>query len=265
MFNNNLNTNNKNFNPQFNPKEIHNTLNEARNLTKAANTYINSISPINNNNIIDSQKSEEIKDLIYQKTPKNPNKSKEPNKNNSTESSEDEDEKNQPLEDSEDEGIYTIEYLSYHIDRYSKKVEKYDNEVKKNLLLSKKYPSKKDEYKDEAVRALKKKKFYGKCLERNEKRKLKLDLKNLDKEFEIQKKELKKLTHDFKKKVALVTKGEEIDEEREDIGDDVNGILDQVDIDEKILNEEYLKIICRPEVLQINENLNLFKFVFQED
>lgn len=261
---NNPNYSNNNSNSN-NPNDIKKTLNDARHITNAANTYLSSINPNPNEspeNPPSSQQAKEAKSyLLHTIAEKNKN-----NPNNKNDSDSDMSiEENNYQEDSDDEGIYTLEYLSNHIDRYSKKVEKYDAEVKKNLQLSKKYPNKKEEYKDEAVRALKKKKFYGKCLERTEKRKLKLDLKNLDKEFEAQKKELKKLTHDFKKKVALVTRGEEINEEGVESGDDVNEVLEEVDMDDKTLNEEYLRIICRPEVMQANENLNLFKFIFQED
>ena len=79
--------------------------------------------------------------------------------------------------------------------------------------MSKQHPEKKDEYKTEAIRALKKKKFYSKALERYENKKLKLEIKNLDKEYKIQKKELKKLTRKLKKKVRMVTMGEEYDDE----------------------------------------------------
>ena len=104
--------------------------------------------------------------------------------------------------------------------------------VKKYLLLSKKYPNKKDEYKDEAVRALKKKKFYSKALERYENRKLKLELKSLDKEYKLQKKELKKLTRDLKKKVKLVTMGQGYDENDEG-GDSGSSDEDNESLDRK--------------------------------
>jgi hypothetical protein len=172
--------------------------------------------------------------------------------------------------DEDDEGIFTYEYVTSNIDRYQKKVTKFDEMVKKYLLLSKKYPNKKDEYKDEAVRALKKKKFYSKALERYENRKLKLELKSLDKEYKLQKKELKKLTRDLKKKVKLVTMGQGYDENDEggDSGssdEDNDAIFAQIDLDEKTLNEQYEQIINIPEVKKASQNLNLFKFIFQEE
>ena len=72
-----------------------------------------------------------------------------------------------------------------------KKVIKFNELVKKNLLLSKKYQNKKDEYKDEAIRALKKKKFYSKALERYENKKLKLEWKVWIKNINYEKKNWK--------------------------------------------------------------------------
>lgn len=267
----NINNNNNNYsNPKENRKEIKQTLNEAKKITKNANIYMSSIagiaSPYSNPTSSPQYKAskEYLLHTINSKNINNPSTIKEEDKEPKDNSIEEENEDND--EEEEEEGIYTLDYINKQIDRYTKKQEKFDKEVKKNLALSKQYPNKKDEYKDEAVRALKKKKFYAKALERYENRKLKLDLKNLDKEFEAQKKELKKLTRDFKKKVALVTRGEDYDDNNEDeVGDDVNEILDQVDIDEKTLNEQYENIICRPEVKEANKNLNLFKFIFQEE
>ena len=142
--------------------------------------------------------------------------------------------------------------------------------VKKNLLLSKKNPNKKDEYKDEAIRALKKKKFYSKALERYENKKLKLEIKSLDREYKMQKKEFKKLTKELKRRVKLVTMGGSYDDD--DVGDDSGSsdddndeIFKQIDIDENTLNQQYEQIIAIPEVKKASENLNLFKFIFQED
>ena len=138
--------------------------------------------------------------------------------------------------------------------------------------MSKKYPNKKDEYKDEAIKALKKKKFYNKALERYENRKLKLELKSLDREYNLQKKELKKLTKELKKKVRLVTMGQNYDEGEapEDNGsdddeEDNDAIFAQIDLDEKTLNDEYEKIINKPDIKKASENLNLFKFIFQDE
>lgn len=239
-----------------NKNEIKKTLNEANYLANSANTYVNILNKKDNNNTsINKTNEKNTRKISFRKI-----------KEEKEEGSDISDENNAILNEEDDEGIYTIEYLSNQIVRYSQKVEKYDGQVKKNLLLSKKYPDRAEEYKDEAIRALKKKKFYNKALESYEKRKLKLDLKNLDKEFEIQKKELKKLTKEFKKKVALVTMGEEYDEKNEEnYNEDNNDILDQVDIDEKTLNQQYEDIIFSSDVLKENENLNLFKFIFQEE
>ena len=114
---------------------------------------------------------------------------------------------------------------------------------------------------------MKKKKFYSKALERYENRKLKLELKSLDREYNLQKKELKKLTKELKKKVRFVTMGQDYDENEnmDDSGsddEDNDAIFAQIDLDEKTLNEQYEQIICMPEVKKASENLNLFKFIF---
>ena len=150
-----------------------------------------------------------------------------------------------------------------------KKVIKFDELVKKNLLLSKKYPNKKDD-KDETIRALKKKKFYSKALERYENRKLKLEVKNLDKEYKLQKKELKKLTIDLKKKVRFVSMGQDYDgnnegDENGNKDEDNDAIFAQIDLDEKTLNEQYGQIINMTDVKKASQNLNLFKIIFQEE
>ena len=95
-------------------------------------------------------------------------------------------------------------------------------------------------------------------------------MKSLDQEYKLQKKELKKLTRDLKKKVRLVTMGEDYDEN--DGGDDSgssdednDAIFAQIDLDEKNLNEQYEQIINMPNVKKASENLNLFKFIFQEE
>ena len=120
---------------------------------------------------------------------------------------------------------------------------------------------------------MKKKKFYSKALDRYENRKLKMDLKSLDKEYQIQKKELKKLTREFKKKVRLISLNKNLDENDEDEGGDDSGSSDedneaifaQIDIDEKTLNNQYEQIIAMPEIKNASQNLNLFKFIFQEE
>ena len=161
-----------------------------------------------------------------------------------------------------------MEYISRNIERYQKFVARFDEQVRKNLLLSKQHPEKKDEYKTEAIRALKKKKFYTKALERYEDKKLKLEIKNLDKEYKLQKKELKKLTKKLKRKVRMVTMGEDYDDEgenSEDSDEENDAIFSQIDLDDKALEEQYEQIINAPEIKDASHNLNLFKFIFQEE
>ena len=248
-----------------NKNYIKNTLNESKALNNSVNIFIkkNKLGENNNQNQIpqDSNDTNQKKNNIFLK---NKNKIKE----ESDEDLEEEDGNNNI--DDDDEGIFTYEYITSNIERYKKQVNKFDELVKKNLLLSKKYPNKKDEYKDEAIRALKKKKFYSKALERYENRKLKLDLKSLDREYNLQKKEFKKLTRELKKKVRMVTMGQDYDENEagDDSGDsdeDNEAMFAQIDVDEKTLNQQYEQIISLPDVKNASENLNLFKFVFQEE
>ena len=245
-----------------NKKYIKETLSKSKTLTKSVNVFMaqNKLGQMNKqpqDSIEENQKKAIFPKKTDNKNPKN------------IDNSDDENEEETNI-DEDDEGIFTYEYVTSNINRYQKKVTKFDELVKKNLLLSKKYPNKKDEYKDEAIRALKKKKFYSKALERYENRKLKLELKSLDQEYKLQKKELKKLTRDLKKKVRLVTMGEDYDEN--DGGDDSgssdednDAIFAQIDLDEKNLNEQYEQIINMPNVKKASENLNLFKFIFQEE
>ena len=250
-----------------NKKFIKDTLNESKALNNSVNIFIkkNKLGGNNNQNKIpqDSDDTNQKKQNIFSK---NKNKIKEEN----DEDLEEEDDVNNNIDD-DDEGIFTYEYITSNIERYKKQVNKFDELVKKNLLLSKKYPNKKDEYKDEAIRALKKKKFYSKALERYENKKLKLELKSLDREYQMQKKELKKLTKDLKRKVRLVTMGGHYDDD--DIGGDDSGsdeedndaMFAQIDLDDNALNQQYEQIIAMPEVKNACDNLNLFKFIFQED
>ena len=248
-----------------NKKYIKDTLNESKALNNNVNIFIkkNKLGGNNNQNQIpqDSKDTNQKKNNIFSK-----------NKNNIKEESDedlDEEDANNNIDD-DDEGIFTYEYITSNIERYKRQVNKFDELVKKNLLLSKKYPNKKDEYKDEAIRALKKKKFYSKALERYENRKLKLDLKSLDREYNLQKKELKKLTRELKKKVRMVTMGQDYDDNEPgdnsgDSDEDNEAMFAQIDIDENTLNQQYEQIISLPDVKNASENLNLFKFVFQEE
>ena len=247
-------------NEDDNNNYINETLAKSKTLTKSVNLFMqqNKLNTQNNQNPNSNPKN--INQSLFNKNKKNKNE----------ESDEDDIEEEKNNIDEDDEGIFTYEYVTSHIERYQKKVTKFDDLVKKNLLLSKKYPNKKDEYKDEAIRALKKKKFYSKALERYENRKLKLELKSLDREYNLQKKEFKKLTKELKKKVKLVTMGQDYEENdnADDSGssdEDNDAIFAQIDLDEKNLNEQYEQIIAMPEVKKASENLNLFKFIFQEE
>jgi hypothetical protein len=252
-------------NEDENSKYIKETLAKSKTLTKSANLFLQQNNLTSNNN--------------PNQNPKIPQDTEEPKKKKYISSKEErdaikedlneEDENDdQNIDDEDNNGIFTMEYITKNIERYQKQVSKFDELVRKNLLLSKKHPEKKDEYKTEAIRALKKKKFYSKCLERYEDKKCKLEIKNLDKEYKMQKKELKKLTKKLKKRVRMVTMGEEYDDEGEDSenSDEDNDIVfSQIDLDDKALEEQYEQIINQPEIKNANENLNLFKFIFQEE
>jgi hypothetical protein len=257
----------KNVNDNSNKKYINETLAKSKTLTRSVNVFMQQNNLGNNNNINSNQNKNEQNNR-KRKGSVNMPKIKEKKAIKEEDSSE-EDEANNV--DDDDEGIFTMEYVTTHIERYQKNVKKFDDLVKKNLLLSKKHPNRKDEYKDEAIRALKKKKFYSKALERYENKKLKLELKSLDREYQMQKKELKKLTKDLKRKVRLVTMGGHYDDD--DIGGDDSGsdeedndaMFAQIDLDDNALNQQYEQIIAMPEVKNACDNLNLFKFIFQED
>jgi len=244
-----------------NKKYIKETLAKSKTLTKSANIFMqqNHLNVDNGNNPPQKKMFRKNSNDITKK-----NQIKE----ESDEELDEEDQNN--ADEDDDEGIFTLEYVTKHIDRYQKKVSKFDQQVKKYLLLSKKHPNKKDEYKDEAIRALKKKKFYSKALERYEQRKYKLEMKSLDREYKQQKKEYKKLTRELKRKVRLVTMGQDYDENDADDGsgssdEDNETMFAQIDLDENTLNQNYEQIISMPEIKKASENLNLFKFIFQEE
>ena len=248
-----------------NKKYVKEALAKSKTLTKSANIFMqqNHLNADNGNNPTKSKHIRKNSNEINRKSLKAKNQINE-------ESDEDMDEDDQNNVDEDDEGIFTLEYVTKHIDRYQKKVSKFDQQVKKYLLLSKKHPNKKDEYKDEAIRALKKKKFYSKALERYEQRKYKLEMKSLDREYKQQKKEYKKLTRELKRKVRLVTMGQDYDENDGDDGsgssdEDNEAMFAQIDLDENTLNQNYEQIISMPEIKKASENLNLFKFIFQEE
>ena len=86
----------------------------------------------------------------------------------------------------------------------------------------------------------------------------------------MQKKELKKLTKKLKRKVRMVTMGEEYDEnddddEGEDSEEENDVAFSQIDLDDKTLEEQYEQITNTPEIKEASQNLNLFKFIFQEE
>ena len=245
-----------------NKKFIKETLAKSKTLTKSANIFMQQ-NHLNSNPANNPPQNRKISKEFNNKNINMKNKINE-------ESDEDMDEDDQNNADEDDEGIFTMEYVTKHIDRYQKKVSKFDEQVKKYLLLSKKHPNKKDEYKDEAIRALKKKKFYSKALERYEQRKYKLEMKSLDREYKQQKKEYKKLTRELKRKVRLVTMGQDYDDYDGDDGsgssdEDNEAMFAQVDLDENTLNQNYEQIIAMPDIKKASENLNLFKFIFQEE
>jgi hypothetical protein len=241
-------------------KFINDTLAKSKTLTKSANFYLQQ-NNLSNNDPKFPKDTEEHKKRKYISNKEERDAIKE-------EFNEECEIEDGDTNDEDNEGIFTMEYITKNIERYQKQITKYDELVKKNLLLSKKHPEKKDEYKTEATRALKKKKFYSKCLERYENKKLKLEIKNLDKEYKMQKKELKKLTRKLKKKVRMVTMGEEYDDEGEDSensDEEHDVIFSQIDLDDNALDEQYEKIINNPEIKTASENLNLFKFIFHEE
>ena len=78
------------------------------------------------------------------------------------------------------------------------------------------------------------------------------------------------MTRDLKKKVKLISMGQDYNED--DGGDDSgssdednDAIFAQIDLDENTLNNQYEQIISLPEIKKASENLNLFKFIFQEE
>ena len=251
---------------QDSKKYIQETIAQSKSITKSANNFLqqnNLTSNINNPN---------------HGNPKIPQDSEEPKKRKQYSNKEEreaikeelneEEDEGQNTDDEENDGIYTLEYVEKNIERYEKQVSRFDAQVKKYLLLSKKHPEKQDEYKTEAIRALKKKKFYSKALDRYQNKKLKLEVKALDKEYKVQKKELKKLTKKLKKKVRFLTTGEAYDEgddNSDNSEEDNDYVFAQIDLDDNALEEQYEQIINMPEIKTASENLNLFKFIFQEE
>ena len=239
-----------------------NTLAKSKTIIQSANNYLQQNNLSNNNQKFPEDSEEPKKRKLYSNKEEREAIKEELNK----EDLEDEEEN---TDDEDNSGINTMEYVTKNIERYQRFVKRFDDQVRKNLLLSKQHPDKKDEYKTEAIRALKKKKFYTKALQRYEDKKVKLEIKTLDKEYKLQKKELKKLTKKLKRKVRMVTMGEEYDEDDDDEGEDSEEENDvafsQIDLDDKTLEEQYEQITNAPEIKEASQNLNLFKFIFQEE
>lgn len=169
-------------------------------------------------------------------------------------------------ENEDDFTKYVDERVEEDLSRAEALKEKYGNEVKKNLLEARKYEGeKKEKYKSQALTALKKQKFYEKRLEALRKRKFKKDIKVMDRDLKKQKAELNKITKDFKKKIALLMlpNNEEPSENQEEEDDEDLKKID-IDVDLEVLNENYLALIKLPEVVKASENLNIFKFIFQD-
>ena len=236
-----------------------NTLAKSKTIIQSANNYLQQNNLSNNNQKFPEDSEEPKKRKLYS--------NKEEREAIKEELNEEGDE-NINTDDEDNDGIYTMEYVTKNIERYEKQVSRFDAQDKKYLSLLKSHPEKKDEYKTEAIRALKKKKFYSKALDRYQNKKLKLEVKALDKEYKIQKKELKKLTKKLKKKVRMLTMGEEYEdggEDSENSEEDNDYVFAQIDLDDNALEEQYEQIINTPEIKTASQNLNLFKFIFQEE
>ena len=180
---------------------------------------------------------------------------------------------NDDYDDSEDEEdeqkknleLYLEDNIDKNIERMKKRVDKFDKEVKKQIQLSKNGVNK-EKYKKEAVSALKKKKFYEKNLKKLEDRKLTIEIKIMDIDIKKQKRELKQITNDFKRKIAILINPDsqiadiQKDEESEDGFEKLN-----IDMSEEEVEKQYNQIISLPEVKEASENLNMFKYIFQSD
>ena len=164
-----------------------------------------------------------------------------------------------------EEELYIEANLNKNIERIQKKIDKFDKEVKEKIKWAQRRPNKKEYYKHEAAVSLKKKKFYEKIMNQLQERKFKYEIKEMNRNIKKEKKELKKITRDFQKKILLLTNpelAEKIEENEEAIDDEGNLNID-LDIEE--VEKKYKEIINRPDVIEASEKLNLFKFIFQED
>ncbi len=180
---------------------------------------------------------------------------------------------NDDYDDSEDEEdeqkknleLYLEDNIDKNIERMKKRVDKFDKEVKKQIQLSKSGVNK-EKHKKEAVSALKKKKFYEKNLKKLEDKKLSIEIKIMDIDIKKQKRELKQITNDFKRKIAILINPDsqyadiQQQEESEDGFEKLN-----IDMSEEEVEKQFNQIISLPEVKQASENLNMFKYIFQSD
>ena len=88
----------------------------------------------------------------------------------------------------------------------------------------------------------------------------------MDIDIKKQKKELKKITNDFKRKVAiLINPDSQIANIQEDIGSEDGFEKLNIDMSEEEVNKQYNQIISLPEVKEASEKLNMFKYIFQSD
>lgn len=195
----------------------------------------------------------------------NNNQQVEPNENKPIEENNEEEDDDDVIDEEDEYEKYVENNIDKDLERTNKKIEKYTQDIKTNLMNAKKYEKKADKslvekYKKEAKRALKMKKFYEKRLTKLNDKKFQIDMKTLDKDIKIQKKELKKLTREFKKKIALLTNNE-FENEEDDDEDSADISRLNIDMPEDKVIEEYNKIIELKEVEEASENLNIFKFL----
>ena len=222
-----------------------------------------------NNNINKKNSKENLKEIVknnIEKKNKNNNDidDEKINENileeeNESSSSSEEDEK------VSEEELYIEANLNKNIERIQKKIDKFDKEVKEKIKWAQRRPNKKEYYKHEAAVSLKKKKFYEKIMNQLQERKFKYEIKEMNRNIKKEKKELKKITRDFQKKILLLTNpelAEKIEENEEAIDDEGNL---NIDMDVEEVEKKYKEIINRPDVIEASEKLNLFKFIFQED
>ena len=173
---------------------------------------------------------------------------KKTNENDSEEDSEEENEEKRNLE------LYLEDNIDKNIERMEKKVEKYDKEVKTQIALSKNGQNK-EKHKKEAISALKKKKFYEKNLKKLQDKKLTIEIKIMDIDIKKQKKELKKITNDFKRKVAiLINPDSQIANIQEDIGSEDGFEKLNIDMSEEKLINNIIKLFLYLKLKKLQKN-----------